>query len=201
MRKIFEMVISNDDNKINAISIVDRPANESVAIKMQRQETIKMQADEDKQTLTGVVLIPEQLIYRNINNQEFDIYFSENTISELAQLHLSSANQNSITLDHLTDVDNNEVTVIESWLVADPKNDKANAIGLGEQPKGTWLITMKVNDSDIWQRVKDNELNGFSIESLMGVVEHTELSVIENILSSDVSDEDKLTELRKLILA
>jgi hypothetical protein len=31
-------------------------------------------------------------------------------------------------------------------------------------PKGTWVISMKVNNDEIWNKVKLGEIKGFSIE-------------------------------------
>ena len=53
--------------------------------------------------------------------------------------------------------------VKESWIVEDPIFDKSTAMGL-EYPKGTWVVTMKVNDSKVWKDIKDRKLNGYSIE-------------------------------------
>ena len=36
--------------------------------------------------------------------------------------------------------------------------------GFEHLPKGTWFVTMKVNNDDIWAKVKEGEIKGFSIE-------------------------------------
>jgi phage head maturation protease len=41
--------------------------------------------------------------------------------------------------------------------------DKSKEYGFS-LPKGTWMISMKVNNDDIWQKVKAGEIKGFSIE-------------------------------------
>ena len=41
------------------------------------------------------------------------------------------------------------LTVVESWLVDDPKMDKSAKYGL-EMPEGTWMISMKVENDEIW---------------------------------------------------
>jgi hypothetical protein len=33
-----------------------------------------------------------------------------------------------------------------------------------EYPKGTWVVTMKVNDPKVWKDIKNGKLNGYSIE-------------------------------------
>lgn len=50
----------------------------------------------------------------------------------------------------------------------DPYKDKANALGINV-PKGTWMVGMKVNQIDVWERVKSGELKGFSVESMISL--------------------------------
>jgi hypothetical protein len=46
----------------------------------------------------------------------------------------------------------------------DPEFDKSKKYGL-EVPEGTWMVSMKVDDKDVWDNyVKDNKVFGFSIE-------------------------------------
>jgi len=41
--------------------------------------------------------------------------------------------------------------------------DKSKAYGFNLE-KGTWMLSMKVNNPDIWDKVKSGEIKGFSIE-------------------------------------
>ena len=51
------------------------------------------------------------------------------------------------------------VRVVESFVAKSGFTMNGKAI-----TKGTWVIVAKVGDTDVWQRVKNGELNGFSIE-------------------------------------
>jgi hypothetical protein len=31
-------------------------------------------------------------------------------------------------------------------------------------PKGTWMVSIKIEDDTIWKKVKDGKLNGFSVQ-------------------------------------
>ena len=55
------------------------------------------------------------------------------------------------------------MTVVESWLVEDEKKDKSRKYGF-DVPVGTWMVSMKVYNDDVWAKVKAGELHGFSIE-------------------------------------
>jgi hypothetical protein len=38
--------------------------------------------------------------------------------------------------------------------------------GFEDLPLGTWFMTMKINNDDVWEKVKQGEFNGFSLEAL-----------------------------------
>ena len=184
MRPLYEVKII-DNTKLDIVSVVDKPANQKEAIKLKEQKELKLSFNEDKQLMTGVVLMPNQEIFRrDVNGFEYDIKFSEQTITQLNEIHMNVANQMNTTLDHLTESELNDVVLIENWLVTDPKNDKSNAIGLGELPVGTWMQTKKINNIDLWAKVKEGDYNGFSIE-----LKDFDLQQVE------LSDEDKLKSI------
>ena len=83
-----------------------------------------------------------------------------------AQLFLQRQHNNDSTLEHSKDIE--DVSIVESWIIADPKADKTNAYGLS-YPKGTWVVMAKVNNDEIWSEyVKTGKVKGFSLEGLFG---------------------------------
>ena len=64
--------------------------------------------------------------------------------------------------------------VFESWIVEDPKTDKANTVYGYDVPKGTWMVKMKVEDKETWKRIKNGELKGFSVEGSFSDMEEIE---------------------------
>jgi hypothetical protein len=57
----------------------------------------------------------------------------------------------------------NGVSVVESWIVDDPQHDKQQVFGMN-YPKGTWMVSIKIEDDAIWNKVKEGKLNGFSVQ-------------------------------------
>jgi len=55
-----------------------------------------------------------------------------------------------------------DVYVVESWIKED-ENDKSSKYGYSDLPVGTWFVAMKVKNDDIWNKVKEGMLNGFSV--------------------------------------
>ena len=165
---IYNCLIQDEDDAtgICAMSFVDCPANEVdfVALKQQEQKVF-LNRDTQKQVLTGVVLMPEQLIYRH-NEELGDYYirFSAQEIEKIAQkmMRTGIALQNT-THQHRTPLSGNYLT--ELWIVEDPHNDKSKALGFENLPKGTLMCSYKVGDKAYWDtEVMTGHVKGFSLE-------------------------------------
>jgi len=130
-------------------------------------------ADEEKKILVGPAMIPNLAIPRiDDEGKMYDVTFSEETIAEIAQKFLKEARTNEVNKDHKQ---NDAGTyVYESWIVEDPKTDKANTVYGFSVPKGTWMVKMKVDDPETWKRVKAGELRGFSVEGVFSDLEEIE---------------------------
>ena len=77
-------------------------------------------------------------------------------------MNLTNGNQNNSTLEHQHEL--NGLSLVESWIVDDPKMDKSNKYGFNV-PSGTWMGSIKVNNDEVWKDyVKTGKVKGFSIE-------------------------------------
>jgi hypothetical protein len=170
--KRYEGKYNKKSKGVFAISLVHDPATAEHFIAMAKQDKLVTLAkvDEEKRILMGLVLQPEQLIYRvDENGNEFEMFFSEETIRDFSQNFFQSGFQLNSKLEHDTPIEG--VTFTESWLVADPKKDKSAAYGLS-YPVGSWLVSMKVDNDDIWNNyIKTGELRGFSIDGMVELEE------------------------------
>ena len=162
--RIVELVIDENDleSGIEAVSVVNAPAIEENFIALKKHELELKEIDKEKRILMGAALVPNKQIYRrNDKNEEYYIYFSEDTVRKASELFLMRSNQNNATYEHEKKL--NGMSVVESWIIEDEKLDKSVKHGF-KLPKGTWMISMKVNNEDVWKDVKDGKVKGFSIE-------------------------------------
>jgi len=116
------------------------------------RETEIIKIDQEQRIITGIVLEPD------VEDANGDIISAEE-IEKSAYDFLSNYGQGrKIRLMHSEDRD---IDLIESWI---QKNDaKYN----GKTVKaGTWLISTKVNDEEIWEKIKDGTITGFSVKGL-----------------------------------
>lgn len=185
MRKLKLYKVVADNSEVMAVSLVDEPAIDLnfVHLKKEVPQIICFSKDE-KHLLVGCVLRPDYPIYRNNGKDEFYLEFPRETVEKLAYDYMQSGRIYSFTTDHKDIADN--VSIVESWIKTS-ENDKSKDYGL-DVPIGSWIICAKVEDETIWQRVKDGELRGFSVESFVNLE--------EIILSKD--KETNMTEEVKL---
>lgn len=165
---IYEAKLGREDTDgIYAMSFVDIPANESNFIALRKARIVKVNLNRSKQILTGVVLVPDQLIYRNDTNLgEYYIKFTASDIEKIAlKMMKTGLALNNTTHQHESPLEGNYLA--ELWIVEDPKSDKAAALGLGELPKGTLVASYKVDNAKYWRdEVLTGNVKGFSLEGI-----------------------------------
>lgn len=183
--KFFELVLDEEKllHGIDAISIVEHPAIEEDFITMSKDHKFEFkEIDQEKRILMGAAMIPEKPIYRREGDDEYYVFFTKDTIRRASELYLMNGKQGNATLEHQEKIQG--LSLVESWIIEDPEKDKSRAYGL-EYPVGTWMVSMKVNNEDIWNEyVKSGKVKGFSIEGWFlqresAIEINTELSRIE----------------------
>ena len=122
---------------------------------------------QDQQVLAGPFMVPDKLIYRyDEMNGEYFVYFPEDAIKKIAHKFMEKKYTDKTNIEHDSSQMFDDVFVVESWLVADPKRDKSLVYSGGkEYPKGTWYGLVKVKNSLLWNEyIKTGLLKGFSVE-------------------------------------
>ena len=186
--KTIELYIDeeNEFSGIEAISVVENPAIEEDFIALKKHEVQLAEVDAEKRILMGPALIPNKQIYRTNGEEEYNIFFSEDTVKKASELFLSRGKQNNSTLEHQVDLQG--LSVVESWIIEDSNMDKSKKYGLS-LPKGTWMVSVKVNNDDIWNNyVKEGKVKGFSIEGFFADKLDGPNKSVEEDFSSDELD-------------
>ena len=162
--RIIELIIDESDEAsgIEAISLVETPAIESNFIALNKHEVLLKEVDAEKQILMGAALIPDKTIYRrNEKDEEYQIYFSKDTVRKASELFFKKSNHKNATFEHKNKIDG--VTIVESWIVENTKKDKTALYGL-DVPEGSWIVSAKIEDKELYNKAKSGEIKGFSIE-------------------------------------
>ena len=195
---IVELFIDETDevSGIEAISVVENPAIEENFIALKNQEFKLAEVDKEKRILMGAALIPNKPIYRQNGEQEYYIYFSKATVRKASELFFINGNQSNSTLEHQLELKG--LTAVESWIV-ESEQDKSRMYDLNV-PMGTWMVSMKVNNDDVWKKVKNQEIKGFSIEGYFAdKLERPNEPVKESKMSKEEVAKAKIEELKQLL--
>jgi len=164
--KIIELVISDESEEltIDAISLVTSPAIEQdfVFFGKDKNNLTLAKIDEEKRMLVSPALIPNKQIFRYDPNTDsnYYVFFSKKTVADAAALYLKHNNHHKATYQHEDRVSG--VLTIESW-IKEGEQDKSKLYGF-DLPDGTWFVKMKIENDEMWNKIKDGELKGLSIE-------------------------------------
>lgn len=119
------------------------PDGETVQ-KAMRAEIVRK--DDSERVITGPVLIPDR------EDRHGDVVRKDN-IQEVAYQFLEE--YQNIDLMHTFE----EVGVpVESYLAPEDLS-----FAKMDVPEGTWMVSVRVKDDEVWQAVQEGELTGFSI--------------------------------------
>jgi hypothetical protein len=192
---IVELLIDDEYQEfaIDAISLVTTPAIEQdfVYFKKKEYNMTFAKTDDEKRLLISPALIPYKQIYRYDADTDTDyyVYFSADTVKRASELYLTHNNHHKATYEHESELKG--VTTVESWVkVAD--EDKSNHYGY-DLPIGTWFVSMKIDNDDVWNEIKDgNTIKGLSIEGVF-------VDKMEKMSQKTPTNEDILSALNKII--
>ena len=165
--KIVELVIADDSEEltIDAISLVTSPAIEQdfVFFGKENNNLTLAKVDEEKRMLVSPALIPNKQIFRYDPNTDsnYYVYFSKETVRKSSELYLEHNNHHKATYQHEERVSG--VLTVESWIIEDTKKDKSTLYGFS-LPVGTWMVKLRIDNDEMWNKIKDGELKGLSIE-------------------------------------
>ena len=181
-----------EENGIEALSLVKFPAIEENWVALNRHKIEFKAIDEEKRIIIGLALVPDKLILRKDGERKYNITFSKETVLKAARLYLKKLNNNNATLEHQTEVKG--VSVIESWIVQDPKMDKTALYDLSAV-EGAWAVIMGIDNDEVWQDVKNGTYLGISIEGIFSDKTKSKLSIVEVENDIDLEIEAGLTIL------
>ena len=196
---IIELFIDENDevSGIEAVSIVENPAIEEDFVALKSQEFKFAEVNKEKRILMGAALIPNKPIYRANEENEYYIYFSRDTVRKASELFFIKGNHNKSTLEHQMPLQG--LVAVESWIVEDKEKDKSKIYGM-DMPLGTWMLSMKVLNDDVWNNyVKTGKVKGFSIEGYF--VDKVERPNESNNLSAwnEEEEEHLVNELKQIL--
>jgi len=171
MAKIPVVQFTIDPNKaksgVKVLSLVDQPAIQSdfVFFSKQKSQFQKLEGEQFKQIVAGLVLIPDQQILRlDANGNPFYGIFSKETIVEARNKFHKEKLTDVVNTQH-SDKDYVDAFLIESFIIDSEERLKDVKLkGIKEATIGSWFVAYKIEDAETFKKVVDGELRGFSVE-------------------------------------
>lgn len=136
--------------------------------------------DEEKRIVSGPLMLADTPIYRSDKFGEYYVYFTADTIKDIVLKFFKKGYQSNVNIMHDSAQVVDGVTMFESFI-----SDKSRGImpmqGFEDAPDGSWFGSFKVENEDVWAKIKEGKFKGFSVEGVFNYIRENE----ENKAASD----------------
>lgn len=179
--------LNDPETGVEFNSLVKNPAHE-INYQTFSEQKVKYEFNDEKQIVTGVAISADTPIYRNAPGLgEHYVVFTKETIADIIEQYSRDGNFNNLNLDH-----NSKRVVDQAYLLHSYQVDKTNGYTAPERFKdvtdGSWIVSYKIKNKDLYEQIKTEEFNGFSIEGMF-VQRRIKLNAQEIEISEDLTDE------------
>lgn len=166
-----------DETRVEKVSFVDSPAIQRGWMAFNNQQRFKVQS-EDRRIVSGALMVAGLPIYRRDESGEYYVSFTASAIQSIVYKFMKENRTKQVNEMHETDVDG--VFLFESFIV-DSTRGIRTPDGFDELPDGSWFGSFKVENDEVWKKVKDGTYTGFSVEGLF--TEDMEKNIDERVLA------------------
>lgn len=171
--KVYYIKIDENDSTtgIDAISLVDVPAVQKNFLCFNEDKPVRLNFDNSKHIITGVVCLADTPIYRyNEFYGEYYVVFSKETIEKMVEKFAKNDLFKSVNLQHDDDSFVDGIYMIESYITN--KERGINPVEFSDIPDGSWICSYKVENEKLWNEIiNGNKLNGFSLQGMFELEE------------------------------
>lgn len=167
---IFELQISDQEDselEVNYVALVGQPAIEKNFLAFSEEKQTFAIVNDDRRIISGIAMMPDIAMFRKGTEDipDHKVFFTKETIEQIAQkFFLKGFNQN-FNLMHNPDMKPEGVFVFESF-ITDSERGILPMKGFEDAPEGSWFLSAKIQNDDVWEKVKSGEIKGFSVEGL-----------------------------------
>lgn len=164
---LYNAILTIGDDGLDLISLVNSPAMKSTFIALSDQsvsDSVKIHLNEEKKIITGVAMRPNFPIYRKENGREFYMQFSADEIERAVYKFMREGRTMKVNIEHSQDQEEIDgIWMIESFILSE--NHRIGYPQFDDIEPGSWVVSYKVDNDDVWNDIKDGKLRGFSIQA------------------------------------
>lgn len=195
---IYNIAIEEDefDLGLTKMSLVEYPAVNVPFLKFSENDIVKetFSTNKEKKIVTSVALLADTPIKRvDDYGNLYYVVFSKEIIGKLVNKFFKDDLIKSVNINHFEDTD--KAYLIESYFVNEELGIKPNGI---YSTDGSWIVSYKITDDNLWNDIKEGKLNGFSVEIQAYLEEFNSINNKFYLLSKAILNKD-FKELIKLI--
>lgn len=195
---IYNIVIEEDefDLGLTKMSLVEYPAVNVPFLKFSENDIVKetFSTNKDKKIVTSVALLADTPIKRiDDYGNLYYVVFNKEIIGKLVNKFFKDDLIKSVNINHFEDTD--KAYLIESYFVNEELGIKPKGI---YSTDGSWIVSYKITDDNLWNDIKEGKLNGFSVEIQAYLEEFNSINNKFYMLSKAILNKD-FKELIKLI--
>jgi hypothetical protein len=203
---IYKLVVRQDaETGAEYTALVDEPAIEKYFQAFAKDKpTPQYFTNEEQRIISGPLMIPDLPMFRSANTTiptDHYVFFDAESIKQVVLKYCKEGNFNKVNLMHEPGTDPSNVYMIESFI-----SDSTRGIKAPEQfkdlPEGTWFVSYKVDNDDVWEKIKSGEFKGLSIEGVFAYTEDDEVELIEQIeqiISGPSEEEQALSQIKSIL--
>jgi len=163
-------------------------------------EQIFQEINEEKRIVTAPVMIAETPILRfSPELGKYYVKFSKDTIMKMMKKYFKENKIHNVNVNHDENAVKDDVYMIESYIVDNRNESKLYP----DLPEGSWVATYLVENDEVWNKIKEGEYQGFSLEGYF--IEKYEDDMIDKLLLeiqstlknyvNEIDAEDKIKKL------
>ena len=163
---LFDITLEDFAQGMYKISLVGNPAIEENFIYFSKTEKIEMFTNQEKKEVVGPIMIPNKEILRfSPERGYYNVRFTPEVIQEIMYNYAKKGLFNAFGIHHQYDTE--DVVMLEVWM-KESDNDKSKDYGY-DLPNGTVFVKAKIESDELFNDIKNGEINGFSIEIIADI--------------------------------
>lgn len=169
---IYEISIDllDEETTVSFNSLVSMPAHEKNFMTFAKQKAFEF--NDEEQVITGLAISADTPIYRfdQETGEEYYVVFTKQAIKDIIFDYARKDNFNNVNLEHNPNRIVKSIYMIHSYQIDAEKGFTAPE-RFKDANDGSWIVSYKVTDKELFDKAKNGEFNGFSIEGVFNLID------------------------------
>jgi len=140
---------------------------------------------EDKRIVSGFAMMADKPIYRRDDDgREYHVKFTADSIREIQEQFQINKLSEQTNKNHETDNFLDGVFVLETFLVEESRGITVSKEMYGDYTDRSWFVSMKVDNDEVFESVKNGTFKGFSVEGIFDQAEEKYISDFKELIKT-----------------